>query len=80
MAAQRWEYKVVRLIDGQKVEELSVTDQKEEASTVGLRDLGKEGCGTDKRCQRRRSIRLRPRNRLSKSTNPLSRDRSPQRT
>ena len=43
MAAQRWEYKVIRLIDGKKVEELSVTDQKEEASTVGLRDLGKEG-------------------------------------
>jgi hypothetical protein len=46
MAAQRWEYKVVRLIDGQKIEELSVTDQKEKASTVELRDisdLGKEG-------------------------------------
>ena len=46
MAVQRWEYKVVRLVDGQKVEELSDIDRTEEASTVELRDisdLGKEG-------------------------------------
>jgi hypothetical protein len=46
MATQRWEYKVVRLVDGRKVQELSDTDQTEKATTVELRDisdLGKEG-------------------------------------
>jgi Domain of unknown function (DUF4177) len=46
MAAQRWEYKVVRLVDGRKVEELFDTEQTEKASTAELRDisdLGKEG-------------------------------------
>ena len=46
MATQRWEYKVVRLVEGQKVEELHDIERKDEASTVELHDindLGKEG-------------------------------------